>query len=646
MDSQTAYLRHNENKSETPMSELKLSHYIVQAIRDEGASHVFLIPGGYVDNFSQALVDVNGITPVVCATESGAAYMADGFARSAGRFGVCMGISGPGASNMLTGLSASYADQVPVLVITGDAPLIWRNRDAIQDPGSGGLKTTHLLGTVAQQQFELTHAKLAEDHLRRLMTTLKGPKQGVAHLAVPLDIQRHEQTYDYMPHSHLSARSTRVLDQEGLDLALQMMAENKRVVILAGSGVRKANAFAALEAFAEFFGIPVATTMSSKGDFPEDHRLSLGVFGWAGSALANELLIHGEIDCLVVVGSRLGQINSMGWSNKLVAERKLIQVDLDPDHLNRTYVADLAVVSDAEATLRYWASSDKKTLAQSQLLDSKPARLQWLAEQREQHSHCYTIDDCHSTSMPLHPARAIYELDAAMPIDTQLFVDNGAHTFFATHYWTMRKPHQYFNIIKYSGAMGWAIPASIGAKLARPDTPVVAVVGDGCMLMQGMEIQTAGRYKLSGIIFVVLNNKAHGNPKLRAHSFTPDAEALTDIVDHNWAGFAESLGVKGLTVSDPSELGACYSEALLADGPVLIDVKCCLFPTPTKVFDETFMEEFNRYIDNPSSNQAPTLGDEKACKPGKQKMNVTSSDTSNDSSNDSSNDTKTLKLND
>lgn len=592
------------------MSDMKLSHYIVQAIRDEGASHVFLIPGGYVDNFSQALVDVDGITPVICATESGAAFMADGFARSAGRFGVCMGISGPGASNMLTGLSASYADQIPVLVITGDAPLIWRNRDAIQDPGQGGLRTTQLIGTVAQQQFELSNDKLVADHLRRLMTSLKGPKQGVAHLAVPLDVQRHEQVYDYQPHTNLAARNTRVLDQNGLDLALQMMAENKRVVLLAGSGVRKANAFEALENFANMYGIPVATTMTAKGDLPEDHGLSLGVFGWAGSGLANELLINGELDCLIVLGSRLGQISSMGWSEKLVRNRKLIQIDLDPDHLNRTYVADLAVASDAQAALRYWVSTDEQVVARSQLLESKSARLQWLTEQRKQWPYFYSIENCSSEQLPMQPARAIYELDAAMPDETQLFVDNGAHTFFATHYWKMRRPHQYFNIIKYSGAMGWAIPASIGGKLARPDSPVVAVVGDGCMLMQGMEIQTAGRYGLKGLIFVVLNNQAHGNPKLRAQGFTPAAEALTDIVDHNWAAFAESLGVKGFTVSDPSRLSECYSQALQADGPVLIDVKCGLYPTPTKVFDETFMEEFNRYIDNAAARSLAVAGDE------------------------------------
>ncbi|WP_255375088.1 thiamine pyrophosphate-binding protein, partial [Oleiphilus sp. HI0125] len=131
------------------MKKVTLSHYTIQALRDEGASHVFMIPGGYVDNFSEALVDVEGIEAVVCASEAGAAYMADGFARSAGRFSICMGISGPGASNMITGLSASQADQVPVLAITGDSPLVWRNRQSIQDPGAMGLKTTQLLSLVS-----------------------------------------------------------------------------------------------------------------------------------------------------------------------------------------------------------------------------------------------------------------------------------------------------------------------------------------------------------------------------------------------------------------------------------------------------------------------------------------------------------------
>jgi len=600
------------------MQEVSLTHYIIQAIRDEGASHVFLVPGGYVDNFSQALVDVKGITPVVCATELGAAFMADGFARAAGRFGVCMGISGPGASNMITGLSVSHVDQTPVLVITGDAPMAWHNRDAIQDPSEQGLNTTNLLASVSDVQMALASSRLAEDHLRRLMHVLKGPTQGVAHLAVPLDLQLDRQPYRYHNFLPDASRQTRVIDEQALDLALHTIASSARTIVLVGTGVRKANAFDALRAFAERYGLPVATTMSAKGDFPEDHALSMGVFGWAGSALANVTLLSDEVDCLLVLGTRLGQINTMCWSEALRKNRKLIQLDLNSEHLNKTYLADLAITSDAKAALEYWSECSNTDSAPKAIEQDSQYRREWLGKLRADKPEFYDRTNTQLGCVPMHPARAITALQQSIRDEVggsthshpQLFVDNGAHTFFATHYWPISQANSYFNIIKYSGAMGWAIAASIGAKMAKPDQLCVAVVGDGCMLMQGMEIQTAARYGLNGMIFVVLNNKAHGNPKLRTGGFTAKAEALTDIVDHNWAAFAESLGVKGLSVDDPAQLQHTYKQALCASGPVLIDVKCGLFPTPTKVFDETFMKEFNRYINNQgvsNEQRQPTL---------------------------------------
>ncbi|MCH2159831.1 MAG: thiamine pyrophosphate-binding protein [Oleiphilaceae bacterium] len=584
------------------MKKVTLSHYTIQALRDEGASHVFMIPGGYVDNFSEALVDVEGIEAVVCASEAGAAYMADGFARSAGRFSICMGISGPGASNMITGLSASQADQVPVLAITGDSPLVWRNRQSIQDPGAMGLKTTQLLSLVSDVQEEAVDAYALDNHIRNLMPVLKGQKQGVGHLSLPLDIQLEEKPFTYNASSVESTDGTDC-DTAGLTQAMHCISRCKNVVILAGSGVRKSGAFNQLQAFAENYSIPVATTMSAKGDFPEDHPLSMGVFGWAGSALANETLMSKEIDCLIVIGSRLGQINTMNWSPALAEKRALIQIDIDARHLNKTYRADHAIVSDACQALRYMASGDCSAQIVQRLDANKHAREAWLEAKKQLLPSYYDKATRSSNAIPLHPARAIAELSKIAPENTQLFVDNGAHTFFATHHWQISRPHQYFNIIKYSGAMGWAIAASIGAKIARPDQSCIAVVGDGCMLMQGIEIQTAARYNLRGMIFVVLNNKAHGNPKLRTEGFTEEAGALTDIVDHDWAGFAQSLGVKGISVSDPYQLSAVYDEAMQAAGPVLIDVKCGLYPTPTKVFDETFMEEFNRYIGRDSRTQ-------------------------------------------
>ena len=578
------------------MTGIRLTRYIIQSLKDENTSHIFMIPGGYVDNFSTDLVEISGISAIVCATECGAAMMADGFARASGQFGVCLGISGPGASNMITGLSISSADQIPVLAITGDPPLSWRDRDSIQDSGTHGLKTIELFRHIAATQHQVFDANLAENYLKRCISKLKSPLPGVAHLSVPLDLQTKKIPYDYQATLSNQPSVTRLVDCNSLNTALELASSKHKTVLLIGSGIRKSKASAALIAFAERFDIPVATTMCAKGDFPEDHRLSLGVFGWAGTAIANETLMSDGLDCLIVVGSKLGQIASMSWSKRLRANRQLIQIDLNTENLDQTYSADIAVTSDAGAAFEHFCALSDQVKSVAKLLESKQVRKDWLETLRATIPWHYEQENQHSDLDPIHPARAISDLLSSMPEDTQLFVDNGAHTFFTSHYWQTTQANHYFNIIKYSGAMGWAIPASVGAKFSRPGKVTVAVVGDGCMLMQGMEIQTAARYKLKNMIFIVLNNKAHGNPKLRTGGFSAEAAELTNIIDHNWAGFAESLGVKGLTVRQPEELISTFESALAANTTVLIDIKCGLYPTPTKMFDETFMKEFNKYI--------------------------------------------------
>ena len=579
------------------MNKVKLTRYIVQSLKDEGASHVFMIPGGFVDNFLQDLTEVEGINAIVCASEGGAAMMADGFARASGNFGVCMGISGPGASNMLTGLSISCADEVPVLAITGDSPLRWRDRDSIQDSGTQGLKTIDLFKHISAVQYQLYEAQLAGDYIRRSVSSLKSSSPGVAHLSVPLDVQTSELVYDYQPlYSSLNSQA-RIVDIGALDQALSLIASTVNVVLLIGAGVRKSNASSVIFEFSERFNIPVATTMSAKGDFPESHALSLGVFGWSGSGTANETLMSDEVECLIVVGSKLGQIATMCWSDDLRSNRILIQLDINSSNMNQSYQADVAVISDAKAAFDYYLALPSENSNVDRLAGSVSTRKDWVETCRAIRPRYYDTQDQESDVEPIHPARVIEELCLSVPEDTQLFVDNGAHTFFAMHYWKSTLSNHCFNIIKYSGAMGWAIPASIGAKFCKPDKVTVAVVGDGCMLMHGIEIQTAARYRQQKIIFVVLNNKAHGNPKLRFSGASDNADKLTDIVDHSWAGFAESLGLNAFTVSESSNLSAVFERALQLDTAVLIDVKCGLYPTPTKVFDETFMKEFNQYIE-------------------------------------------------
>jgi acetolactate synthase-1/2/3 large subunit len=176
-----------------------------------------------------------------------------------------------------------------------------------------------------------------------------------------------------------------------------------------------------------------------------------------------------------------------------------------------------------------------------------------------------------------------------MPRTTQLFVDSGAHAFFAGHYWTAYEPGRFFSSIKYMGAMGWAIAAAMGAQLTRPDAPCVVVTGDGCMLMNGVEIQTAARYRIP-LICVVFNNSAFGNPKLRADRISPAMGQLHALPTHDWAKFAESIGALGITVDDPVDLTNAFERALAAGTTVVIDVRTGNYPTPTERFDAQIAE--------------------------------------------------------
>lgn len=577
--------------SESDCKSVSVARYIVEALKAKGVKHVFMVPGGFVDNFAKALVEAGSIKVVVCASEAGAAMMADGYARATGEFGVCLAISGPGASNMITGLSLSKADRIPVLAITGDNPLVWRNRGSIQDAGIQGLASNAQLAHAVDKQFEVIETAAVSDYLKRAVSHMASSDPGPVHLSVPMDIQIKETQADYSAFASLISK-TRVLDCEALDRVSELLQRHAKAIMLVGSGVRKSGAFAEVVTFAEQFGIPVATTMSAKGDFPEDHPLSMGVFGWAGSELANETLMHDDVECIFVVGSRLGQIATMCWNESLVKDRCLIQMDVNAAHLDQTYTADLSLVSDAQAGLAYLSHhyiSDKCD-------DILESRRKWWKGIRSKRGMYYVPAEEFSGREPLHPGYVISRLSEAMPSDVQVFVDNGAHTFFMAHYWESGLQRQFSTAIKYSGAMGWAISSSIGAALVNPDKKIVAVVGDGCMLMQGMEIQTAARYGVTNLMVVILNNKAHGNPKLRLGDISEKEHAVTDIPDHKWALFAEALGAKGFTVRVGEDLGSVLSEAVQQEKMVVIDVKCGLYDTPTKRFDESFMKEFNRYI--------------------------------------------------
>jgi acetolactate synthase-1/2/3 large subunit len=360
-----------------------------------------------------------------------------------------------------------------------------------------------------------------------------------------------------------------------------------KVAILAGSGCAQSHAAEELKRFAERFEVPVATTLAAKGIFPEDHPLSLGVLGWCGNHAAHDALSAGELDVLFVIGSRLNMLDTVIWNEGFRPKHALIVNDINVSNVFRDYDIDLSILGDARTCLEML--NDASPDVSARLRASGAARRDWVSKLkgRRTSNHADARRDVRADSptASIHPSDAILALRRVMPRSTRLFIDSGAHAFFAGHHWTAYEPGRFFTSIKYMGAMGWAIPAAMGAQLTEPDDPCVVVTGDGCMLMHGVEIQTAARYGVP-LICVVLNNSAFGNPKLRADRVSDAMARLHALPTHDWAKFANSIGAMGITVDDPSELTHAFERALNAKTTVVVDVRTGNYPTPTERFDE------------------------------------------------------------
>lgn len=552
------------------------AEFLLHYLRDQGLSHVFLVPGGHIDPLVAELGRGLGPQPIVAAHEEGAGFMADGYGRVSGRFGACLCIGGPGAGNILPAAIASRSDRSRVLFITGDVPTTLQGRGAFQDGSMEGTRDSALMRTTTAFSEEV---ELISQFPRQLATAIRamgGVPPGPVHLSIPTDIQKAELPADtaFPPPA---AEPARPVDLVALQRSAEsVLAGANKLAVLAGRGCVASGAGDSLRAFAERYEIPVATTFAAKGVLPYDHRLSLGMFGYAGTNRAITTLLNGELDVLLVVGSSMNLRDTLFWSRELAARTQVIQVDIDPTMLGRDYPVPHTVVGDCQQTLEQlcrFADGPLRPLA-----DSAPARRPWTAAIKGLPAH-YDCDNLTSDAAPIHPARLIGEMRRALPRDTILFVDSGAHRAFAGHYWESFGPGGVRSATNL-GPMGWAIPAAIGGKLARSDTPVAVITGDGCMRMHGMEIATAARYQIP-VLFVVSNNSSLGNVWLRARKENVGAAEMTLLPTVDWAAFGRVLGAGGARVESPHDLGAAIRTALASPGPYVLDVVTqhdCLTP--------------------------------------------------------------------
>jgi acetolactate synthase-1/2/3 large subunit len=558
---------------------MKGAEYLLKVFEKEGVHHVFLVPGMHVDPLVSAFQHFPTMQSIMACHEEGAAFMADGYAKVSGKFGVAAGIAGPGITNMVTGITCAHSDRTPLFVITGETDETWEGRGAFQDGSLGGVNDSALVAPVTMKRLRAYNEAVLGPSVDMLMRTMLNPAtRGPVHFAFARALQLKEVSLEPRKLSYFS--EPRFVDRKACEHSWKLFQGAKKIAILAGGGALHSNATEELVRFAEQYEIPVATTLGGKSVFPEDHRLSLGVLGWYGNPYAMNTLLNKEVDVLLVLGSRLNQVDTAKWSQGLVPKKALIFSDVTESDYYGNYFPDLFVLGDAAEYLRALneAPKEKKAI----LLEGAPERKKWVEEIHQTGPNYYDGENLNSEIVPIHPSRVMHELEKIMPHNTILFSGEGASSFIASHYWKCRGPRQHFTQVKSISSMGWSICAAIGGKLAKREAPVVAIIGDGSMLMHGLEIQTAARYG-AAVIFLLMNNGAHGNPQLRAKKIGPFEENALKLPVHDWAKVAEGLGVTGITVEKGEELAPAFKKALSLNKPVLIDIRTGNYPTPVKI---------------------------------------------------------------
>lgn len=582
---------------EHPKPESNNSEVIIQELVSHNIKHIFLVPGKLIYPFINA-IDSSEIKGIVGAHETACGFMADGYARASRKFGVCLAISGPGTMNFIPAMAAAQADRIPVLYLAGGISTYHEAQGAFQDGSNSGLDELTIVKPLLNSAVEIKNGSTLKYELRRSLISLNTQRKGRAYLSMPVDIQKkkmteHPQLKPLKPtDSYESPIDIKALEKV---LKLHILGKSK-VAILAGHRVNNRSDAILLHHLAEKYQIPVATTLSGKGAFSEEHALSLGVYGFAGHTRAVETINGEDVDVLIVFGCDLSQRDSLNWTPKLHGNKRLILIDEDFEKSCLHYQPDVQVFSNLNGALQHLVNAVDEH--DTRLEEVKEWRKEWLQKinnlpliLKRSELPSQNINE----KQYIYPGDAIKHLRQRMSSNTNVVVDSGAHRIFMAHYWQSNGCGDYHTSSSLA-PMGWAVCAGIGIKLAAPENDCLVVTGDGCMLMHGMEIQTAARYGIK-VIFVVMNNSAHGAMYIDTLHNRGISSGYTALPNHDWVAFAHSLGVTAARASTLEDLDAALDVAHDHDGPFLIEIEVGNDTPPNRYYaDSTF--EFEQRISN------------------------------------------------
>jgi len=541
---------------------MNAAEIIVGSLEKFGVEYIFAVPGGAIEPLNNALYK-SSIKVVVAKHEAGAAFMADGYARVSGTIGVCCSTAGPGATNMITGVASSFGDSIPVIALTGQVSTAMFGKGAVQEFSVQSFGIVSIYRQVTKySDIVINETKAAEMITKAYKLALSG-RRGPVHLNLPADIMKRQVVGERL--DRFSVTHMMGVDRDAIKHAAQLLLAAKRPVIFAGWGTVLSRADEEILELAEELDIPVATSPKAKGIFSESNPLSLGVFGFAGTPVAWEYIINRDVDVMLAVGTSFNEWVTSGWDTRLMPIKSLIHIDIDCNEIGKNYHVDVGIAGDIKNVLHELVHEISSMHRSRRKLGNK--RSLEVKDIREK----LAVRNVKMKSTPYHPQRLILDLANALPKDTVYFADNGNSMAWAIRYLTITQPYSFYVGLGFA-SMGFAAAASVGGKLAAGNRPVVALVGDGSFLMNGVEVATAVNYNIP-VIWVVMNNSMFGMVYHgRKLAGLPEGiESTFKTVD--FVKLAEGYGARGIKITKPGEINRRMMAEIISSGvPTVLDV--------------------------------------------------------------------------
>ena len=528
------------------------SEILIECLKEQGVKTVFGYPGGAILNIYDALYKhQDEITHILTSHEQGASHAADGYARATGKVGVCLATSGPGATNLVTGIATAFMDSIPMIAITCNVGVSLLGRDSFQE-----IDITGVTMPITKYNFIVKDITKLADTVRRAFTIAQSGRPGPVLIDITKDVTAAE--YEYTPQDPAPIeRQTDTIREEDIETALEMIRNSTKPFIFVGGGAVLSGASDELKVLAHKIQAPVADSLMGKGAFDGTDELYTGMVGMHGTKTSNFGI--SECDLLIVAGARFSD-RVTGNASKFAKNAKILQIDVDPAEINKNIHTSASIIGDLKVVLR-------KLNARLDPMNHE----EWIQHvERMKDMYPLRYDKTQLTGPFI-----METIDELTKGDAIICTEVGQHQMWAAQYYKYRKPRTFLTSGGL-GTMGYGLGASIGAKMAcgdmgHPDTPVFNIAGDGCFRMNMNEIATATRYNIP-IIQVVVNNHVLGMVRQWQNLFYGKRYShtvLNDAVD--FVKLAEAMGAKAYRVTRQEDLKPVLEEAIALNAPVLIE---------------------------------------------------------------------------